>query len=75
MGRADAKKMQIKTSKNPCICLFFFGKIGTFQGVAAEKMKKSGSLSTRVSGCGRGPLFTPVGHPVPSSADLKFYSI
>jgi hypothetical protein len=56
--------MQVKTRKNPCISLDFFGRIEAFQGVTGKKIKKLGRLSTRLSGCAPN---IPDLHGLPSS--------
>jgi hypothetical protein len=51
-ARAMPKQMQEKPSKIACISFYFLGRIGAFQWVTAEKIKKFCWLSTRVLGCG-----------------------
>jgi hypothetical protein len=50
----SAKRLQAnprKSKQKGFISLFFFGPIGTFQWVTAEKTKKSSNALTRVWGC------------------------
>jgi hypothetical protein len=55
-ARATCKSILIKPRKKAWICLDFFGGIGTFQRVTAEKIKKFLPFRTRVSSCTHAPL-------------------
>lgn len=50
-ARVRCKEKQENQSKIAWICLYFFGQIWTFQRVARKKIKKSGPIPTRLSGC------------------------
>jgi len=50
-ARVSRKQMKIKTTKIAFICFYLFFRIGTFQWITSEKIKKFLSPSTRVSGC------------------------